>query len=106
MKEAREGIVLLKNERHILPLEPGLQGQYFNSNDLSGSPAVSQIDHEVNCDGFNRGEIPAEISLANQGWFSARWTGRHLLEEIELRVFRYLREKCDLKLPHSPKCAM
>ena len=27
------------------------------------------------------------------------------LEEIELRVFRYLREKCDLKLPPSPKCA-
>jgi len=51
-----------------------------------------------------RGEIPAEISVANQGSFSARWTGRHLLEEIELRVFRYLWEKCDLNLPPSPKC--
>jgi hypothetical protein len=55
--------------------------------------------------GFNRGGIPTEISVANQGSFSARWTGRHLLEEIGLRVVRYLWEKCDLKLPPSPKCA-
>ena len=34
--------------------------------------------------GFNRGEIPTEISVAIQGSFSARWTGRHLLEEIGL----------------------
>jgi hypothetical protein len=47
--------------------------------------------------GFNRGGIPTEISVANQGSFSARWTGRHLLEEIGLRVVRYLWEKCDLK---------
>ena len=32
--------------------------------------------------GFNRGGIPTEISVANQRSFSARWTGRHLLEEI------------------------
>ena len=29
----------------------------------------------------------------------------HIFDEIELRVFRYLWEKVDLKLPPSPKCA-
>ena len=54
---------------------------------------------------FNRGESLRKICVANQGSFSARWTGRHLLEEIGLRLVRYLWKKCDLKLPPSPKCA-
>jgi beta-glucosidase len=29
---------------------PGLQAQYFNSSDLSGSPQVTRIDQEVNFD--------------------------------------------------------
>ena len=45
------------------------------------------------------GEIPAEISVANQGSFSARWTGRHLLEEIELRVFSVFVGKVRSKAP-------
>ena len=56
--------------------EVGLQGQYFNSNDLSGSPALTRIDPELNFDWTQTGAIPAEISAANQASFSAQWTGR------------------------------
>jgi beta-glucosidase len=57
-------------------VEVGLQGQYFNNNDLSGSPAVTQIDPEVNFDWTQTGAIPAAISVENQASFSALWTGR------------------------------
>jgi beta-glucosidase len=56
--------------------EVGLQGQYFNSNDLSGSAALTRIDPELNFDWTQTGAIPAEISAANQASFSAQWTGR------------------------------
>ncbi|MGA8658208.1 MAG: glycoside hydrolase family 3 C-terminal domain-containing protein, partial [Chthoniobacterales bacterium] len=56
--------------------EVGLQGQYFNSNDLSGSPALTRIDPELNFDWTQTGAIPAEISAANQASFSVQWTGR------------------------------
>jgi beta-glucosidase len=54
----------------------GLQGQYFDSNDLSGSPALTRIDPELNFDWTQTGAIPAQISAANQPSFSVRWTGR------------------------------
>src|SRR5271166_2241130 len=57
-------------------VEVGLQGQYFNSNDLSGAPAVTQIDRELNFDWTQTGAIPAAISVENQASFSALWTGR------------------------------
>jgi beta-glucosidase len=54
-------------------IEAGLQGQYFNSNDLSGSPDVTRVDHEVNFDWTLAGAVPVS---KNQAAFSARWTGR------------------------------
>jgi beta-glucosidase len=57
-------------------VEVGLQGQYFNSNDLSGSPALTRIDQEVNFDWTQAGAIPAAIKVENQPSFSALWTGR------------------------------
>ena len=57
-------------------VEVGLQGQYFNSNDLSGSSVLTRIDQEVNFDWTQTGAIPAAIKLENQPSFSALWTGR------------------------------
>ena len=54
----------------------GLQGQYFTSNDLSGSPALTRIDPEVNFDWTVTGAIPPVIPPADQATFSARWTGQ------------------------------
>jgi beta-glucosidase len=56
--------------------EVGLQGQYFNSNDLSGPPALTRIDQEVNFDWTQAGAIPVAIEVENQPSFSALWTGR------------------------------
>jgi beta-glucosidase len=58
------------------PVEVGLQGQYFDSNDLSGSAALTRIDQEVNFDWTQPGAIPAAIKVENQASFSALWTGR------------------------------
>ena len=54
----------------------GLQGQYFTSNDLSGSPALTRIDPEVNFDWTVTGAIPPVIPAADQATFSVRWTGQ------------------------------
>jgi beta-glucosidase len=54
----------------------GLQGQYFTSNDLSGSPALTRIDPEVNFDWTVTGAIPPVIPTADQATLSARWTGQ------------------------------
>jgi beta-glucosidase len=50
----------------------GLQAEYFTSNDLSGTPAVSRIDNQVDFD-WDIDPIPVS---SNQGGFSARWTGQ------------------------------
>jgi beta-glucosidase len=49
----------------------GLQGEYFNTSDLSGSPQVTRIDNEVNFD-WTTDQVP----VSNQSTFSARWTGQ------------------------------
>ncbi len=54
-------------------IEAGLQAQYFNSSDLSGSPDVTRVDREVNFDWTMAGAVPVS---KNQATFSARWTGR------------------------------
>jgi beta-glucosidase len=54
-------------------VEAGLQAQYFESNNLLGSPAVTRVDREVNFDWTLAGAIPVS---KNQATFSARWTGR------------------------------
>lgn len=55
---------------------PGLKGEYFTSNDLSGSPAATRIDTEVNLDWTQPGVIPSEIPTTDQSTFSVRWTGK------------------------------
>ena len=50
----------------------GLVGQYFNSNDLSGSPVATRIDTELNFISFNASNVP----VANPSSFSAIWTGK------------------------------
>jgi beta-glucosidase len=50
----------------------GLQASYYTSNDLSGTPAVTRVDNEVNFD-WDIDPIPVS---SNQGSFSAKWTGQ------------------------------
>jgi beta-glucosidase len=50
----------------------GLQAEYFTSNDLTGTPAVTRIDNQVDFD-WDIDPIPVS---SNQGGFSARWTGQ------------------------------
>jgi beta-glucosidase len=50
----------------------GLQAQYFTSNDLSGTSAVTRVDNQINFD-WDIDPIPV---LTNQQQFSARWTGQ------------------------------
>src|SRR5258708_5153037 len=50
----------------------GLQAYYYTSNDLSGTPAVSRVDNQVNFD-WDIDPIPVS---SNQGGFSAKWTGQ------------------------------
>ena len=51
-------------------LQQGLQAEYFTSNDLSGTPAVTRVDNHLNFD-WDVNPIPVS---QNQGGFSARWT--------------------------------
>ena len=55
--------------------KPGLQGEYFKNKELSGAPAISRIDKNLDFDfirmplpGFSNGAFSADN-------FSARWTG-------------------------------
>jgi beta-glucosidase len=57
-------------------LQAGLKAEYFSSNDLSGSPAVTRVDQEVNLDWTQAGSVPSAIPPSNQATFSARWTGQ------------------------------
>jgi beta-glucosidase len=50
----------------------GLQAEYFTSNDLSGSPAVTRVDNQIDFD-WDIDSIPVST---NQQGFSARWTGQ------------------------------
>jgi beta-glucosidase len=50
----------------------GLQASYYTSNDLSGTPAVTRVDNQVNFD-WDVDQIPVST---NQGSFSAKWTGQ------------------------------
>jgi beta-glucosidase len=54
----------------------GLKGEYFASNDLSGSPAATRVDTEVDLDWTQPGVIPSEIPTTDQSTFSVRWTGK------------------------------
>jgi beta-glucosidase len=50
----------------------GLQAEYFTSNDLSGTPAVTRVDNQID---FDWDIDPIPVSTNQQG-FSARWTGQ------------------------------
>lgn len=50
----------------------GMQAEYFTSNDLSGTPAVTRVDNQVDFD-WDIDPIPVGT---NQQGFSARWTGQ------------------------------
>ncbi len=64
----------------------GLKGEYFASNDLSGTPVTTQTDILLNFEWTTAAspneddvpvqEIPPAIPAANQGKFSVRWTGQ------------------------------
>jgi hypothetical protein len=51
---------------------PGFHGQYFTTPDLSGAPAVTRVDSEIDFD-LEEGQIPVS---QNQATFSAKWTGQ------------------------------
>jgi beta-glucosidase len=57
-------------------VQPGLVGEYFSSNDLSGVPVMTRVDQEINFDWTQTGSIPAAIPQSSQATFSARWTGQ------------------------------
>jgi beta-glucosidase len=62
----------------------GLQGQYFTSPDLSGTPAVTRVDNEVDFD-WEQGQIPVS---QNQATFSAKWTGQIVAQISGDQVFK------------------
>ena len=62
----------------------GLQGQYFTSPDLSGTPAVTRVDNEINFD-WEQGQIPVS---QNQATFSAKWTGQIVAQISGDQVFK------------------
>jgi beta-glucosidase len=63
----------------------GLQGQYFTNPDLSGTPAVTRLDREIDFDWEQQGQIPGS---QNQATFSAKWTGRIVAQISGDQVFR------------------
>jgi beta-glucosidase len=55
--------------------KPGLRGQYFKGTDLSGTPAVTRIDKNIEFD-FVRDPVPGfDPGAFKSDNFSARWTG-------------------------------
>jgi beta-glucosidase len=62
----------------------GLQGQYFITPDLSGTPAVTRVDPEIDFD-WEQGQIPVS---QNQTTFSAKWTGQIVAQISGDQVFR------------------
>lgn len=76
-------------ENELSPVESsalkGLTGEYFNNRDLSGRPALTRIERQVN---FNwRGDSPAKKIHADG--FSARWKGKLSVpasDEYELQL--------------------
>jgi beta-glucosidase len=62
----------------------GLQGQYYTSNDLSGTPEVTRVDNEINFD-WDIDPIPVST---NQATFSAKWTGQMIAPMSADYVFK------------------
>jgi hypothetical protein len=66
----------------------GLKGEYFNNVSLSGTPAFTQIDPEVN---FNWGGTGPGAPLPDNGW-SARWTADLIISAPDTYTFSVLSE--------------
>ena len=62
----------------------GLQASYYTTNDLSGTPAVTRVDNQVNFDW----DIDAIPVSSNQGGFSAKWVGQIVPTETGDYVFK------------------
>jgi beta-glucosidase len=62
----------------------GLQASYYTSTDLSGTPAVTRVDNEVNFD-WDINPIPVST---NQGGFSAKWVGQIVVPTSGDYVFK------------------
>ncbi len=53
--------------------KPGLMGEYFNNDTLSGEAAIDRVDADIHFDwGKDRSPIPGTVSATN---WSARWKG-------------------------------
>lgn len=55
--------------------KPGLSAEYFNSDDLQGTPAVKRTDLHVNFRAGTRADFPAQT-------LSSRWTGYYTPPEV------------------------
>lgn len=62
----------------------GLQASYYTSNDLTGTPAVTRVDNEVNFD-WDIDPIPVSTK---QGSFSAKWVGQIVVPTSGDYVFK------------------
>jgi beta-glucosidase len=59
---------------HVFDGSPGLNAEYFNSNDLQGTPALRRIEQHVNFRAGTSADFPAETR-------SSRWTGYYVPPE-------------------------
>lgn len=67
------------------PTPPGWLGQYFNNPDLSGSPALTRFDSQID---FDWGDGPPDPSIVADG-FSVRWTRTLNLPAGDYNFFAY-----------------
>jgi len=65
--------------------EKGIQGEYFDNNDLSGSPLFTKIDENINFPWG--GKVPDErLKIQN---YSVRWRGKLIAEQSGPHIFYY-----------------
>jgi beta-glucosidase len=72
----RNPITIPASAYHTEGGKPGLTAVYFNTKDLSGSPAATRVEEQLGAAGFGRmfggSRLPEGVG---DGDFSARWTG-------------------------------
>jgi beta-glucosidase len=54
--------------------QPGLSAEYFNSDDLQGTPSIARLEQHINFRAGSRAEFPA-------GTLSSRWTGYYVVKQ-------------------------
>ena len=76
--------LIMSSQNSIAQAGDGVTGEYFNNTDLSGSPATTRVDPQIN---FNYGQSgPSGTPLGNDN-FSIRWTG--MLEPQYSEVYEF-----------------